>query len=179
MQPYNRIYYSNVYWRLNMFRAVYPSSSGAVNCICSLWFTYTYGDRPLSSLSSINVGIINSVTRLHLVGYFYWFILRCTDPCILNFPWRSILRLWPWDLGYLTSCSMFHRKQNVDTEDGGSRYLRNFSTLCSTTRCCHVLYQNIFLKKLWVEDSCLQSAVALPVDMISPRCVLLIIKVLY
>jgi hypothetical protein len=23
---------------------------------------------------------------LHLIGYFYWFILRCTDPWILNIP---------------------------------------------------------------------------------------------
>jgi len=34
-----------------MFRAAYRSSSGALNCIFSLWFTYTCGDRPLSSLS--------------------------------------------------------------------------------------------------------------------------------
>jgi len=34
-----------------MFRAAHRSLSGAVNCICSLWFTYTCGDRPLSSLS--------------------------------------------------------------------------------------------------------------------------------
>ena len=51
MQPCNRIYYSNVYWRLNMFRAAYRSSLGAPNCICSLWFIYTCGDRPLWSLS--------------------------------------------------------------------------------------------------------------------------------
>jgi len=51
MQPCNRIYYSNVCWRLNMFRAAYRSSSGALNCIYSLWFTYARGDRPLSSLS--------------------------------------------------------------------------------------------------------------------------------
>ena len=30
MQPCNRIYYSNVHWRLNMFRAAYRSSSGAL-----------------------------------------------------------------------------------------------------------------------------------------------------
>jgi len=30
MQPCNRIYYSTVYWRLNMFRAGYRSSSGAL-----------------------------------------------------------------------------------------------------------------------------------------------------
>jgi len=34
MQPCDRIYYSNVYWRLNMFRAAYRSSTGALNCIC-------------------------------------------------------------------------------------------------------------------------------------------------
>jgi hypothetical protein len=50
----NRIYYSKVYWRLNMFRAAHRSSSGAVNCICSLWFIYTCGDRTLSRLSGKN-----------------------------------------------------------------------------------------------------------------------------
>jgi hypothetical protein len=104
MQPHNRIYYSKIYWRLNMFRAAYRTSSGAPNCICSLWFINPCGDRPLSRLggnsvptqpgqrqntvwsswqwavcrskhveSSINFGVINSITRLHLVGYFYWF----------------------------------------------------------------------------------------------------------
>jgi hypothetical protein len=34
-----------------MFPAAHRSSSGALNCICSLWFTYTRGDRPLSNLS--------------------------------------------------------------------------------------------------------------------------------
>jgi len=162
MQPCNRIYYSKIYCRLNMFRAAYRSSSGAPNCICSIWFIYPCGDRPLFRLGgnmfraanrsssgapkcicslwfihpcgdqplsrlggneslrsldngqsphgcinqrlqiqfwsswrwvicrskhvepSINFGIINSITKLHLVGYFYWFILRCTDPWILN-----------------------------------------------------------------------------------------------
>ena len=112
MQPCNRIYYSNVYWRLNMFRTAHRSSSGALNCILSLWFTYTCGERPLSSLTQtwqrpvttcvckpeatnavwsswwwavcrskhveplMNAGIVNSITRLHLVGYFYWFVIR-------------------------------------------------------------------------------------------------------
>ena len=49
MQPCNRIYYSNVYWMLNMFRAAYRSSSGALNCICSLWFIYTCGDLPVTT----------------------------------------------------------------------------------------------------------------------------------
>jgi len=34
-----------------MFQAAYSSSSGALNCICSLWFIYPCGDRPLSRLS--------------------------------------------------------------------------------------------------------------------------------
>jgi len=43
----------------------------------------------------INFGIRNSITRLHLVGYFYWFILWCTDPWILNL---IIVLVWhlPW-----------------------------------------------------------------------------------
>jgi len=108
MQLCNRIYYSNVYWRLNMFRAPHRSSSGALNCICSLWFTYCNKVKdllPYFSMytfyliavrkpeaantvrsswwwkvcrskhveASINTGIINSITRLHLVRYFYWF----------------------------------------------------------------------------------------------------------
>jgi len=52
MQPCNRIYYSKIYWRLNMFRAAHRPSSGAPNCICSLWYIYTCGDRPLSRLGS-------------------------------------------------------------------------------------------------------------------------------
>ena len=62
-----------------MFRAAHRSSPGALNCICSLWFIYPCGDRPLSRLSldngrskhvepSINFGIINSITKLHLVS---------------------------------------------------------------------------------------------------------------
>jgi hypothetical protein len=50
MQTCNRIYFSKIYWRLNMFRAAHRSSSGALNCICSLWFIYTCGDRTLSRL---------------------------------------------------------------------------------------------------------------------------------
>ena len=51
MQLCNRIYYSKVYWRLNMFRAAHRLSSGTVNCVCSLWFIYPCGDRPLPGLS--------------------------------------------------------------------------------------------------------------------------------
>ena len=51
MQFYSRIYYSKVYWRLNMFRAAHRSSSWALNCICSIWLICPYGDRSLPRLS--------------------------------------------------------------------------------------------------------------------------------
>ena len=76
-----------------MFRAAHRSSSGALNCFFSLWFICPYGDRPLphghinqrlqiqfrapdaercaarNMLSLLkNFGIINSITKLHLVG---------------------------------------------------------------------------------------------------------------
>ena len=38
MQRCTRIYYSNVYQLINMFRATHRSLPGAQNCNCSLWF---------------------------------------------------------------------------------------------------------------------------------------------
>jgi len=62
------IYYSKVYWKLNMFWAAHRSSSGALNCICSLWFICLCGDRPLSGPDSSDGrsphGYINQ--RLHI-----------------------------------------------------------------------------------------------------------------
>jgi len=64
MQPCNRIYYSNIYWRLNMFRAAYRSSSGAPNCICSLQFIYPCCVRTLSRLGGNSVHISNAIIRI-------------------------------------------------------------------------------------------------------------------
>jgi hypothetical protein len=120
-----KVYYSQVYWRLNMFRAARRSSSGALNCICSLWFIYTCGDWPLPRLSgntpthvepSVNFGIINSITRLHLVGYFYRFILRCTDPWILKKKKMNVLTDWLQVLGKVPTIS-------IDKTDGCQMYL--------------------------------------------------------
>ena len=41
---------------------------------------------------SINFGIINSITMLHLVGYIYWFILRWTGLWILY--WTPPYKIW-------------------------------------------------------------------------------------
>jgi hypothetical protein len=85
MQPCNKIDYSKIYWRLSMFWAAHRSSSGSPNCICSLWSSWWWAVCRLKHVEpSIYFGIINSFTRLHLVGYFNWFILRRTDPWILN-----------------------------------------------------------------------------------------------
>ena len=56
MQPCNGIYYSKVFRRFSMFRAAHRSSSGALNCIGSLWFIYACSDRPLSKLSGLDNG---------------------------------------------------------------------------------------------------------------------------
>jgi len=49
-----------------MFQAAYRSSSGALNCICSLWFIYTCGDRPLSRLSGVSHSAL--ATASHHMG---------------------------------------------------------------------------------------------------------------
>ena len=116
MQPCNRIYYSTVHWRLNMFRAAYRSSSGALYLqplvYIRMWWPavvksewefplrldygrsqHAYVNQRLQIQSSwwwavcpskhvepsINGGIINSNTRLHLVGYFYG-VTCCNYP---------------------------------------------------------------------------------------------------
>jgi len=161
MQPCNRICYSKIYWKLNVFWAAYRSSSGAPNCICSLWFIYECGDRPLSRVGgkcwvptqpgqwpvttwvykpeaantvwssrwravcrskhvepSINFGIINSVTRLHLVGYFYWFadivssnviqtyvsFLHCPNFFTVTTPAGKIFAVVPFVLLLMCEC---------------------------------------------------------------------------
>jgi hypothetical protein len=122
-----------------MFRAEYRSSSGAPNCICSLWFIYLCGDRPTQPgqrpvttwiykqdaantvwsswwwavcrskhvESSINFGIINSITRLHLVGYFYWLTLAILTGFMVFF------RVAQWNSGIASPLSqiVIHRTQ--------------------------------------------------------------------
>ena len=54
----------------------------AANTVWSFWWWAVCRSNYVEF--SINVGIINSITRLHLVAYFYWFMLRCMDPWIPN-----------------------------------------------------------------------------------------------
>jgi hypothetical protein len=80
MQPCIRIYYSTIHWRLNMFRAVYRSSWALIVFAASGLHTHVVTGR--SPHANIN----------H--SYFYWIILRSTDPWILNkkiiLPWKCI-----------------------------------------------------------------------------------------
>jgi hypothetical protein len=74
MQLCNRIYYSNTYWRLNMFQGAHRSSSGALNCICSLWFICPCGDRSLPRLSG------KWIKYLGLLVLITWSILTVKIP---------------------------------------------------------------------------------------------------
>ena len=85
-QPCNKIYYSTVHWRLNMFRAAYRPSSGALTVFAASGLhTHVVTGRSQvwvgTGLSIVPVVIpSNSVTRLHLVGCFYWTILHVSVP---------------------------------------------------------------------------------------------------
>jgi hypothetical protein len=75
VQLCNWIYYSKVYWRLHMFRAAHRSSSGALNCICSLWFICC--NKVKEFLYIIHSPYYN-ITIVFLIKlacwYFYWVI---------------------------------------------------------------------------------------------------------
>ena len=54
-----------------MFRAAHGSSLGSLNCICSFWFIYPCGDRPLSRLSGNGVVALSVVVvslNVYVVG---------------------------------------------------------------------------------------------------------------
>jgi len=59
-----------------MFRAEHRSSSGALNCVCSLWFIYPCGDGPLprQSLGNGPSPLWNNKFYYKAAScwYFYW-----------------------------------------------------------------------------------------------------------
>ena len=128
MQPCVRIYYCTFHWRLNMFRAAYRLALGALTevptqtwlrpvttCVCKP----EAGNRVRASddgavyrskyVEPLMIGeIINSVTRLHLVGYFYWIIasnvlmqglmmVLSTATCCLFHPVVYVEYDWFWE----------------------------------------------------------------------------------
>jgi len=160
-----------------MFRAAHRSSSGAPNCVYSVWFIYTRGDRPLSSLSgkfptqtwqrsvtacvykteaadtvwsswwwavclskhvepSINVGIINSITRLHLVGFFYWFILVC------------------WDMKYKIGNFIMRLHKIVREKNTDEIEINLCGSYCSCCGCCLKISDGILPCPDWIPVLC-------------------------
>ena len=69
-----------------MFQAAHCSSSGALNCICSLWFIYPCGDRSLSRLSLDNGQSPHRYTNQRLQIQF-----RAPDDewCAFNKLWNN------------------------------------------------------------------------------------------
>jgi len=63
----------------------------AVNAVWSSWWWAVCRWKHVKP--SINFGIINSITKLHLVGYFYWFILSIVHhPLHVSAVSRPIIR---------------------------------------------------------------------------------------
>jgi len=64
IQPCIRIYYSTVHWRLNMFRAAYHSSSGALTVFTA---------------SGLHTHVVTGCSQVWVPTQTW-----CTDPWILN-----------------------------------------------------------------------------------------------
>ena len=123
MQPCNRIYYSNVYWILNMFRAAHRSSSGAPNWICSLWFIYTCGDQPLSKLSGKWIFFHSAYwvknawytspflpyTVRRLVPQHTYLLQQHSNTASHTFTQKGLLLLWQGDFLWTDRC---HNEKN-------------------------------------------------------------------
>jgi len=77
----------------------------AANSVWSSWWWAICRSKHVEP--SVNFGIINSITRLHLVGYFYWLLLRRSNINDRN------CNTW---FGFTYSCRVCVFK---DLEDGG------------------------------------------------------------
>jgi hypothetical protein len=99
MQPCNRIYYSKVYWRLNMFQVAHHSSSGALNRTCSLWFIYIRGGRPLWRLRGKWIETCWAFNKLWNNTFYYKVTSYWLFLLIHNTMHGSInVKIWPLTL---------------------------------------------------------------------------------
>ena len=151
MQLFNRIYYFKIYWRLNMFRAAHRSSSGALNCICSLWFIYPCGDQPLPRLSGKwEISHSNLATAGHHMGNMVkpeaataviellmmggktpetcWAVNKCQDNKLEN--------CCIWLVIYL-NCTMMHGLTNLK-QVVTFILLRSFYIACLNNKLCKI-----------------------------------------
>jgi hypothetical protein len=76
-----RNYYCNIlictiYNIYEIFYLIAVYKPEAANTVWSSWWWAVCHSKHVEL--SINFGIINSITRLHLVGYFYWFVFKET-----------------------------------------------------------------------------------------------------
>jgi hypothetical protein len=95
MHPCNRIYYSTVHWRLNMFVAAYRSSSGALTVFAA---------------SGLHTHVVTGHSQVWVgTGCFYWIVLRYTDPLILNWKKVRILLICMCTLYYIAYTTGFSK----------------------------------------------------------------------
>jgi len=65
-----------------MLRAAYRSSSGAPNCLCSLWFIYPCGERPLSRLGTSFSTSFKEVLNENLLTFYLHYMQTQLHPYI-------------------------------------------------------------------------------------------------
>ena len=116
-----------------MFRAAHCSSSGALNYICSLWFIYPCSDQTLTTAGhhmgiqtrgckySLELRMTSSVPletcwafnkpwnnkfyyKATSCWYFYWILLRCTDPWISSRMRKFVKRLYSFVKCFTETC---------------------------------------------------------------------------
>jgi hypothetical protein len=95
-----------------MFRAAHRSSSGALNCICSLWFIYPCSDRPLPRLSGRPpYGHINQRLQIQFLPWRYnsdRFLAFSTISFHLRRSWNCSAHFinFVYFMSFLTSSSL-------------------------------------------------------------------------
>jgi hypothetical protein len=153
MQLCNRIYYSKVYWRLNMFRVAHRSSSGALNCICSLWFIYPCGDRPLSRLSG------KWIHEYQIYSSFLFVLLLLPpSPCLkeknLKCPVRTGAFHYCWLSPLCGSTCIYHQICNMKNSIPHFNALTDFKIQWKY-ECTFILYQKKWNMAIAQNNFCL------------------------
>ena len=85
----------------------------AANTVWSSWWWAVCRSKHVEP--PINFGIINSITRLHLVGYFYWFYISKLRPTFLNYVRETVTARWQHHV-VLLWCSTIGMPMTVNTE---------------------------------------------------------------
>jgi hypothetical protein len=150
-----------------MFWAAHRSSTGALNCICSLWFLYPLPrQRPVTTWvykpeaantvwsfwwwavcrskhvkPSLNFGIMNSIRKLHLVGISAETVYYISVNCSTCFGW--LLHPLPG-----THIIVITASGTGQTVSATFRYRGEVGDGLSSARCCNY---NYMCSWWWVE----------------------------